>query len=94
MGSVPAIGEVIPGFEVINFFGVLATGGTPQPILAKLHREIVRVTAQAEIRERLEGLGFEVVDQGPAQFTTFIKAEMTRWSKVFLESGIKPTGIQ
>ena len=94
MENVPAIGESIPGFEVLNFFGVLATGGTPQPILAKLHREIARVTAQPEIRERLEGLGFEVVDQGPAQFTAFIKSEMTKWSKVFVESGVKPTDIQ
>ena len=94
MENVPAIGESIAGFEVMNFFGVLATGGTPQPILAKLHREIARVTAQPEIRERLEGLGFEVVDQGPTQFTAFIKSEMAKWSKVFVQSGVKPTGIQ
>lgn len=94
MENVPAIGEVIPGFEVLNFFGVLATGGTPKPVLAKLHREIARVTALPEIRERLEGLGFERVDQGPDQFTGFIKAEMAKWSKVFVDSGIKPTAIQ
>ena len=92
--NVPAIGETIPGFEVLNFFGVLATGGTPKPILAKLHREISRVTALPEIRERLEGLGFEVVDQGPDQFTAFIKTEMARWSKIFAETGIKRTAIQ
>jgi tripartite-type tricarboxylate transporter receptor subunit TctC len=94
MESVPAMGESIPGYEVLNFFGVLATGGTPKPILAKLYREIARVTAQPDIRERLEGLGFEVVDQGPDQFTAFVKAEMAKWSKVFVESGIKPTGVQ
>lgn len=94
MENVPALGESIPGFEVLNFFGVLATGGTPQPILAKLHREIARVTAGPEIRVRLEGLGFEVVDKSPAQFTAFVKSEMTKWSKVFVESGVKPTGIQ
>lgn len=94
MENVPAIGEVIPGFEVLNFFGVLATGGTPRPVLAKLHREIARVTALPEMRERLEGLGFERVDQGPDQFTAFIRAEMAKWSKVFLDSGIKPTAIQ
>ena len=94
MENVPTIGESIPGYEVLNFFGVLATGGTPKPILAKLHREIARVTAQPDIRERLEGLGFEVVDQGPDQFTAFIRSEMTKWSKVFAESSIKPTSIQ
>jgi len=94
MENVPAIGEIIPGFEVLNFFGVLATGGTPKPVLAKLHREIARVTALPEIRERFEGLGFERVDQGPDQFTAFIKAEMAKWSRVFVESGIKPTAIQ
>lgn len=94
MENVPAIGEIIPSFEVLNFFGILATGGTAKPVLAKLHREIARVTALPEMRERLDGLGFERVDLGPEQFTAFIKAEMAKWSKVFADSGIKPAAIQ
>jgi len=91
--GVPAMGESMPGYEVINFFGVLAPGGTPKPIVAKLHREIARVTSQADMHERFESLGYQVVDKNPEQFTQFIKSEMTKWSKVFVDIGIKPTSF-
>jgi tripartite-type tricarboxylate transporter receptor subunit TctC len=92
--NVPAIGEILPGYEVLNFFGVLVTGGTPKPIIAKLHREIARITALPEVKSQLAALGFEVVDYGPEQFTAFVKSEMAKWSKVFAEAGIKPESIQ
>lgn len=94
MENIPAIAEAIPGYEVQNFFGVLTTGGTPRPILDKLHREIARITALPEVRGQLGGLGFEVVDYGPQQFTAYVKSEMAKWSKIFNEMGIKPAGIQ
>lgn len=94
MENVAAIGEVLPGYEVLNFFGVLATGGTPKPIVAKIHREIARITALPEVKSQLGALGFEVVDYGSEQFTAYVKSEMARWSKVFGEIGIKPESMQ
>lgn len=94
MDNVPAIGESVPGYEVLNFFGVLATGGTPKPIVNKLHAEIARITALPDVKGQLDVLGFEVVDYGPEQFTTYVRSEMNKWSKIFAESGIKPAGNQ
>jgi tripartite-type tricarboxylate transporter receptor subunit TctC len=94
MENVPAIGEVLSGYEVQNFFGVLATGRTPKPIVARLHREIARITALPDVKSQLGALGFEVVDYGPEQFTAYVKSEMAKWSKVFADTGIKPETIQ
>jgi tripartite-type tricarboxylate transporter receptor subunit TctC len=94
MENVPAIGEVLSGYEVQNFFGVLATGRTPKPIVARLHQEVARITALPDVKSQLGALGFEVVDYGPEQFTAYVKSEMAKWSKVFADTGIKPETIQ
>jgi tripartite-type tricarboxylate transporter receptor subunit TctC len=94
MGNVPALSEVLPGFDVQNFFGVLVTGGTPKPIIDKLHQEIARITALPEVKNQLGTLGFEVVDNGPERFTAYVKSEIAKWSKVFNEIGIKPGATQ
>lgn len=94
MDNIPSISEVVPGYEVQNFFGVLTTGRTPRPIVEKLHQEIARIMALPEVKSQLGALGFEVVDYGPEQFTAYVKSEMARWSKVFNEIGIKPAGVQ
>lgn len=90
MEQVPAVGELLPGYEVHNFFGILVPGGTPKPIIAKLNREIVRITALPDVKSQFAALGFEAVDYGPEKFTAYVKSEMAKWSKVFAERGIKP----
>ena len=94
MENVPAIGEVVPGYELLNYFGVLVTGGTPRPIIAKLHHEIRRIIALPVVKAQFDDLGVEPVDYGPEQFTAFVKADISKWAKIFAESGIKPTSIQ
>ena len=88
--TVPAIAEVLPGYDVQNFFGVLTTGRTPPPIVDKLYREISRIGALPEVKAQLATLGFEVAGLGPAQFTAFIKSEYVRWGKLLDDAGIKP----
>lgn len=90
MEQVPAVGELLPGYEVHNFFGILVPGGTPKPIIAKLHQEVVRITTLPDVKRQFDALGFEAVDYGPEQFTAYVKSEMAKWSKVFAERGIKP----
>ena len=88
--QVPAIAEVLPGYEVLNVFGVLAPARTPAPVLDKLHQEIKRITALPAVKTQLDAIGFDGEDRGPAEFTAYVRAEMTKWGKVFAERGIKP----
>ncbi|OGA51184.1 MAG: hypothetical protein A3G24_01320 [Betaproteobacteria bacterium RIFCSPLOWO2_12_FULL_62_13] len=89
MENVPALAEFIPGYEVLNFFGVLVPAGTPKPIISKLSAEINRITALPDVREQLASLGFERVEYTPEQFTEYVKSEMKKWSAIIRKAGIK-----
>ena len=58
--------------------------------VSKLAQEVKRITALPEAKWQLDALGFDVENRGPAEFTAFVKAEMSKWQKVFAERGIKP----
>ena len=78
-----------PGFEVIQWYGVLAPAGTPPKLVARLHAEIVKATQSNELRERLYGEGAEATSSTPQQYTVFIRAEITKWAKAVRESGAR-----
>jgi tripartite-type tricarboxylate transporter receptor subunit TctC len=81
--DVPTIAEAgIPGFEISLWVGVLAPAGTPEPVVTRLHGEIVRALAVPDVRERIAGLGAEVVGSTPQELDRYIRAEIARWSKV------------
>lgn len=80
--DVPTIAEAgMPGFEVYLWVGVLAPAGTPNGVITKLNGEIVRELANPEVRERISGLGAEVVGSTPQELSRFIQAEIARWKK-------------
>lgn len=89
MDNVPALAESMPGYEVLNFFGVLVPAGTPKPVISKLNAEINHITALPDVREQLAALGFERVNYTPEQFTEYVKSEMSKWSIIIREAGIK-----
>ena len=90
LGQVAALAEVLPGYEVLNIFGILAPARTAPPIVAKLHGEIRRITTLPEVKGQLDAMGFEVENMGPAEFTAFVTNEMTKWGRIFAARGIKP----
>ncbi len=88
--KLPTIAESgLPGFEVINWLGVLAPAGTPRDIITKLNQEIVKALRQPDIREKLVSQGFETIDGTPEQFAAYMKSETAKWAKVVKASGAK-----
>lgn len=87
--EVPTIGETIAGYEITSWNGVLARAGTPKAIVSRLHRGITGILQLPDVRQRLLGLGFEVIGDTPEQFAATIKRDMAKWSKVVKESGAK-----
>ena len=86
----PTIAESgLAGYEVITWFGILATGGTPPDIVSKLHGEIVQSLTLTHVKEQITKLGMEIVGSTPEQFGAFLKDENARWSKVVRALNLK-----
>jgi len=81
--DVPTIAESgFPGFEATAWYGVLAPAGTPKAIVNRLHDEIVKALALADVKERLNNVGFEIVGGTPDAFAALISSEIAKWTKV------------
>jgi tripartite-type tricarboxylate transporter receptor subunit TctC len=78
-----------PDVEGESWFGVAMPGGTPREIVALLHREIVRIMALPDIRERLATLGFDAIASSPEEFGARIRADTEKWGKVIRTANIR-----
>src|SRR5262249_54042448 len=79
----------LPGFDATAWFALLAPVGTPEAIIAKLHREAVRILALPDVRKRFDELGMVPMGTSPAQFAAAIASETPLWAKVIKASGSK-----
>ncbi len=87
--DIPTMSETLPGFEATSWFAVYAPAGTPADVVAKLNAELNRVMALADVRERLAGIGLDVVGGPPEQLAAYTRAELAKWAKVVKASGAK-----
>lgn len=88
--ELPTIAESgLPGFEVINWLGVLAPAGTPRDIITKLNQEIVKGLQQPDTKAKLVSQGFETMGGTPEQFAAYMKSETAKWAKVVKATGAK-----
>ncbi len=87
--SIPAIAEVLRGFEVIMWWGVFAPAGTPRPIVDKLNREIVKILGDPDLKQFWADQDTELVGSPPEEFAAFVKAERDRWAPIVEKSGAR-----
>jgi tripartite-type tricarboxylate transporter receptor subunit TctC len=88
--DIPTIAEAgLPGYESMQWYGLLAPAGTPREIIAMLHQETVPILRAPETSERLASDGAEVVASSPEEFAAFIKAETVKWAAVAKTAGIQ-----
>jgi len=88
--DIPTIAEAgVPGYEMANWWGIVAPTGTPQPIVDKLAKEIGVVLSSPETQKHFASEGAEVVQKTPAEFAAFIEAELAKWQRVVSEAKIK-----
>jgi tripartite-type tricarboxylate transporter receptor subunit TctC len=71
----------------VQWYGVVAPAGTPQPIVERLNREIRQVLRIEQVRSPLLAEGAELADGTPEQFGAFIKREAAKWQSVVKQSG-------
>ena len=90
MPNVPTIAESgIPGFEAVNWFGVLTPRGTPKSIIDRLNAELVKIVNSPDMKERLNKGGADVVGSSPSEFLQVLQSDLKRWEQVVKDSGAK-----
>jgi tripartite-type tricarboxylate transporter receptor subunit TctC len=85
----PPCQAAAPGLVAVNWWGVLYPAGTPGRIVEKLNADTVKALADPDVKKRFADLGVEAVSSTPAQFATFIRAEMDKYAKLIKEANIK-----
>ena len=88
--DVPAIAEVLPGYESSAWFGLFGPGRMPPELAGRLGDAARKAIVQPEMRKRLDTEGATAVGNSPAQFSAFVDSEIARWGKVVKFSGAKP----
>ena len=87
--DVPTFAEQgLPGFEVVQWYGVFAPAGLPPAVLRKTNETLVRALGAADFREQFNAQGVELMQSTPAAFGGYVKGELARWTKVLKEMGI------
>lgn len=87
--DVPSISEVLPGFQSVQWMGLVVPAATPSEVIAKLAAETSKAIDDAQVKERLAQIGNEAVGGTPAEFARFIAEDLARWEKVIREAGVK-----
>ena len=89
MPDVPTMAETIPGYEVLNWWGLMAPAKTPVAVVERLNAEVTKVMAKGVNRERLLSEGVESAMGTPAEFAAMLRNEIAKWGKVGKEINLR-----
>ena len=87
--AVPAIAETVPGYEVLNWWGIVAPAATPASVIQRLNSEIAQIVGKPQVKQKLHGVGAEPAATSAAQFDQFLRKEIAKWRSVVKEVGLK-----
>jgi tripartite-type tricarboxylate transporter receptor subunit TctC len=88
--DVPTASEAgYPSFEATNVTGLIAPAGTPRDVVDKLNAATQKVIAQAAFKEKLAGLGADAVGGSPEQFATYIRDDLSKWTRIVKDANVK-----
>ena len=91
MPELPTVAEAggFAGYDAVTWQGLVLPSATPAAVIARVSGATIKVLAMNEVKDRLLGLGYEPVGNTPAEFASFIRAELERWPRVIKAAGIK-----
>lgn len=87
--NVPAVAEILPGFEAVAWHGFVVPAGTPDEIVQKLAAEVQVCMKKPETIKKFSEAGAEAVATSPKEFADYIASEMNKWKIVIDEAGLK-----
>jgi tripartite-type tricarboxylate transporter receptor subunit TctC len=87
--DIPTIAEQgVPGYEAVQWYGMLAPAGTPRDVVARLHKGVVFALQDPGVRERLIAGGADPIGNTPEEFAALVRSEVAKWAKVVQAAGI------
>lgn len=88
--ELPTIAEQgVAGYALTNWFGLVVPAATPKDLIARVHGDFTRVLQEKEIRDKIAGMGADVVANTPEQFGRFWRDESEKWARVIRDAGIR-----
>jgi tripartite-type tricarboxylate transporter receptor subunit TctC len=88
--ELPTVAETgVAGYEAGSWYGLSAPAGTPKDIVARLNTESVKLLKLPDVKDRLDGAGFEVVTSTPEEYAVFMRNEIAKWGKIVKATGLR-----
>ncbi|OGA52023.1 MAG: hypothetical protein A3F74_02045 [Betaproteobacteria bacterium RIFCSPLOWO2_12_FULL_62_58] len=87
--GLPTVGDFLPGYEITQWYGLLAPAGTPKEIISRLHSEMIKAAKTPKVVQQLSNTGAEAsTSSTPEEFAAHIRGEIEKWGRVVKDSGI------
>ncbi|HEX9685263.1 MAG TPA: tripartite tricarboxylate transporter substrate-binding protein [Burkholderiales bacterium] len=87
--EIPAMAEVLPGFSVVGWYGVMGPAKMSKPLVAKIHAGVLSLAKSPEFAKTMRNNGSEAVTSTPEEFRQFMLNDMKKWADVVQRAGIK-----
>lgn len=87
--NVPSISEVLPGYDISNWFGIFAPPQTPKPIVDRIYQAVNKALASPELSKKFGEEGFDIVAVPPDKFEKAFKQEIIYWQKFAKDNNLK-----
>ncbi|HKU70251.1 MAG TPA: tripartite tricarboxylate transporter substrate binding protein [Burkholderiales bacterium] len=88
--DLPAVAEILPGFDSVQWWAMFAPAGTPGDVVERLNSEVSRIITDADVKARFAAEGAEPAGGSPREFAAFVRADFEKWGKVVKAVGIRP----
>jgi tripartite-type tricarboxylate transporter receptor subunit TctC len=87
--DVPALGEFVPGYEVLNWYGLSGPAGMPPSVVAALHGAVQTLLARPAFQTRLSGQGMEPLAMSTPEYAAYIARDRAQWAELVRATGIR-----
>ncbi|GAA4323883.1 tripartite tricarboxylate transporter substrate binding protein [Pigmentiphaga soli] len=91
MPDMPTVAEAgLPGYEVANWYAIVAPAGTPADIVSKVNASLVKLLAKPDVVSQMSELGVDAKSSTPEELAAYQRSELTKWAKVVKQANIPP----